>query len=213
MIVVRLEAPFATFRKSFARGYGETYPLAPPATVYGMLLSMVGERFRSAHEGVKLAFAYRRLPRVATSLRKLSRLKYGVAGKQSELGNQPDYIETLCGLDFVCWIDSSSESTAGSTLEDRVAHAITNPESVTRYGVLSLGLSDDAVDSVSLCNQIDGDWLRLRPYNSGSMELPVWVDHVGGIKTRWQRYELDTDPVGISQGPANDWAWTVISAK
>ena len=46
MITLRVEVPYASFRKSYARSFAETYPLPPPATVYGMLLSLVGERFR-----------------------------------------------------------------------------------------------------------------------------------------------------------------------
>src|SRR5438093_12071617 len=92
VVTLRVEVPYASFRKSFARSFAETYPLPPPATVYGMLLSLVGERFRKRHEGVQLAFAYKHVPRIATTLRKLSRFKYGVPGKQWKLGNAPDFI-------------------------------------------------------------------------------------------------------------------------
>src|SRR5437870_10526318 len=101
VITLRVEVPYASFRKSYARSFAETYPLPPPATVYGMLLSLVGERFRSRHEGVRLAFAFKCnrerdnrtdcgegggvcLPHIATTLRKLSRYKYGVPSKQSK---------------------------------------------------------------------------------------------------------------------------------
>src|SRR5947209_1091669 len=117
VITLHVEVPYASFRKSYARSFAETYPLPPPATVYGMLLSLVGERFRRRHEWVRLAFAHkcrrddepykhrrsgevcldRCLPRIATTLRKLSRYKYGVPSKQSKLGNAPDFIETLRG--------------------------------------------------------------------------------------------------------------------
>ena len=36
-------APVASFRVPRAREYFETFPCPPPSTVYGMLLSMVGE--------------------------------------------------------------------------------------------------------------------------------------------------------------------------
>lgn len=211
MIAVQIQVPFATFRKSFARSFAETYHFAPPATVYGMLLSLVGERFRKRHEGVGLAFAYKQKPKIATTLRKFSRYKYGVASKQSALGNAPDYIESLCDLDFICWIDSSTEINAGATLEERVAQAISKPDSVNRYGILCLGLSDDAVDCVKMLEGITGTWLRLLPENSGSIELPVWVDHVGSQKTRWWRYRVDEEPVDVSTGPNKLWALTSIS--
>ena len=83
MITLRVELPYGSFRKSYARSFAETYPLPPPATIYGMLLSLVAERFRQRHVGVRLAFAYKQIPRIATTLRKLSRYKYGVPKKQA----------------------------------------------------------------------------------------------------------------------------------
>ena len=210
MITLRIEVPYASFRKSYARSFAETYPLPPPATVYGMLLSLVGERFRRRHVGVRLAFAYKRVPQIATTLRKLSRYKYGVPGKQARLGNAPDFIETLCGIDFLCWVDSSGERVTGQTLEQRIVTALTIPASIDRYGVLCLGLSDDAVNDVRLCETIEGEWYRLVPDNMGAIELPVWVDHVGAANTRWQRYQLDTHATMVT-APTFD-QWTEITA-
>lgn len=190
ILTVRVTAPFASFRRSFARSFAETYPLAPPATVYGMLLSLVGERSRSRHVGVRLGFAYAKLPRVATTLRKLSRYKYGVVSRQSERGNAPDFVETLCGLDFVCAIESGSETDGGPTLANRVARAIEHPADVIRTGVVCLGASDDAVDDIATIEEPSGSWCRLRPEPDGDMELPIWVDHVGARFTRWQRFTL-----------------------
>lgn len=206
MIQLRIDAPFGSFRKSFARSYAETYPLPPPATIYGMLLSLVGERFRSVHEGVRIALAFRSRPRVATTLRKLSRYKYGVAAKQSTLGNAPDFVETLCGITFLCWVDSSNESRAADRLEDRIVTALEEPESVDRYGLVSLGMSDDMVDDIRRIEGSDELWLRLRPEAAGSMELPVWVAHVGALGTRWQRYELDAEQQPLQEFPGpSDW--------
>src|SRR5258708_31867121 len=100
MIVLEVEAPFANFRKSFARSYAETYTYPPPSTVYGMLLSLVGERQRRTHLGVRLALGFLDTPRLSTVLKKLSRFKYGVPAKQSKLGNAPDYMQILCGIHF-----------------------------------------------------------------------------------------------------------------
>src|SRR5262245_40028541 len=136
MIILRVEVPYASFRKSYARSFAETYPLPPPATVYGMLLSLVGERFRSRHEGVRLAFAFKKIPAIATTLRKLSRYKYGVPSKQSKLGNAPDFVETLCDIEFLCWVDSSHEKLVEGTLEARIITAIQRPDKVDRYGLL-----------------------------------------------------------------------------
>ncbi len=213
MIALQIIAPFATFRKSFARSFAETYPLAPPSTVYGMLLSLVGERYRHRHEGVGLAFAYEKVPRIATVLRKLSRYKYGVAGKQSALGNAPDYVESLCDLNLICWVDSSTEFHQGEVLlEQRIETALFEPELIKRYGVLSLGLSDDAVDTVRQIQQPEGDWFKLVPSGEGHIELPIWVDHVGAAGTRWQRFDLDTLKGNIEVEPPAGWPMTMITS-
>lgn len=211
MIILHIDVPYASFRKSYARSFAETYPLPPPATVYGMLLSLVGERFRSRHEGVRLAFAFKRIPQIATTLRKLSRYKYGVPAKQSILGNAPDFIETLCGIEFLCWVDSSKEKLDAETLEARIITAIEMPNRVDRYGLLCLGLSDDAVNDVSLRRTVEGQWHRLLPSSAGSIELPVWVDHIGSAKTRWNRYQLELEAGSLNVKPGDDnWAWTEI---
>lgn len=202
MIALHVEVPYGSFRKSYARSFAETYPFPPPATVYGMLLSYVGEYFRACHVGVRLAFAYKQQPRIATTLRKLSRYKYGVASKQSKVGNAPDYIETLCNIEFICWVDSSSEKKQKErSLEQRLVQAIQSPEQITRTGLISLGLSDDTVNDVSLMKSVKGKWHWLNPSNTGQIELPIWVDHVGSYYTRWQRFDYEVLPSAIDSNP------------
>jgi CRISPR-associated protein Cas5t len=180
-----------------------------------MLLSLVGEWQRRRHVGVKLAFAHARLPRVATTLRKLSRYKYGVANKQEKLGNAPDYVETLCGIEFLCFIDSIEESNAVPTLEMRVAQAIREPERVTRRGIVSIGLSDDAIDSIRIVNENapPGAWSWMLPADSGRFELPVWVDHVGAQHTRWCRFDFDDAPAPIVTQPTKKHFIAIIDPR
>jgi CRISPR-associated protein Cas5t len=204
MIALRVKVPFGSFRKSYARSFAETYPFPPPATVYGMLLSLVGERSRGQHVGVRLAFAYARKPSIAVTLRKLSRYKYGVSSKQTKLGNAPEFIETLCGIEFLCWVDSSGESPLAAghpALEQRLSQALMSPETVSRTGIVCLGLSDDAVDDIELLSHVDGEWRWLAPDDGGEVELPVWVDHVGSQHTRWQRFRFHSEAHRIEERP------------
>lgn len=209
MIALHIEVPYASFRKSYARALAETYPFPPPATVYGMLLSLVGERLRARHAGVRLAFAFLRHPQVARTLRRMSGLKYGVS-------RTPDFIETLCGIDFLCWVDSQDEQDLGDgkSLEARLVEAIATPELISRTGIVSLGLSDDAVNDISLVTDLPGfneqferqsesfsGWHWLLPQDDGQIELPIWVDHVGAFHTRWQRYQFDETPSVIDGEP------------
>ena len=232
MKTLYIEVPYASFRKSYARSFAETYPLPPPATVYGMLLSLVGERLRRTHAGVRLAFAYKCrnqngncisecMPRIATTLRKLSRFKYGVS---THVGHKPDYVETLCGIAFLCWVDSSKELKTATvlnshkvpsirTLEDRLDEAIRFPSNVYRDSVLYLGLSDDAVNEVSLCSKVIGRWHRLVPSGTGNIELPVLVQHVGAAGTRWRRYQYEPNAItGPIPPDGIEWEWTEMCA-
>lgn len=229
MLKLYIDAPYATFRKSYARSFAETYPLPPPATVYGMLLSLVGERFRRRHSGVRLAFAYKCrgengkcsgdcLPYIATTLRKLSRFKYGVSTeKKLALGHKPDFIETLCGIEFLCFVDSTEEQPGQEEhkhplLEERLTDALTAPASVDRTGVLCLGLSDDLINDVRLCPKIEGEWHRLLESETGMIELPVWVDHTGSARTRSRRFQFESNSSTLSTPPGEaDWPWTQIT--
>lgn len=211
MIIAGIEVPFASFRKSFARSYGETYAFVPPSTMYGMLLSLVGEQSRNRHEGVKLAFAYRSIPRISAGVQKRSRHKYGTIGAPKDLGNSLDFNERLCGISLLCWIDSTDEVITGETLEYRVKSEIRCPRYASRFGVLSLGLSDDLVNEINLVDIPDSTAYRLILSDSGHYELPIWVDHLGSKGTRWQRYNVDQQPCEVTTGPTSDWPWTKIS--
>jgi CRISPR-associated protein Cas5t len=204
VITLHVDVPYGSFRNTYSRSLADTYPFPPPATVYGMLLSLVGEYFRARHSGVKLAFAYAQKPKIVTTLRKLSRYKYGVASKQSKLGNAPDFIDTLCDINFLCWVDSSEESSQQPTLELRIQECLQFPERVNRTGILSLGLSDDAVNDISLVSEIEQPWYWLNPHINGDIELPVWVDHIGSINTRWQSYSFEEKPSIVNHQPPGE---------
>lgn len=53
-VAIYIDVPVATFRQSYAREYGKTYPYPPHSTVYGLLLSLVGEMDMNKHCGVQL---------------------------------------------------------------------------------------------------------------------------------------------------------------
>ena len=74
-VALRVEAPLVSFRNPHAREYAETYRVPPPSTVYGMLLSMVGEERRVRHSGARLALAVLGEPTVSTVLRTVWRVK------------------------------------------------------------------------------------------------------------------------------------------
>ena len=58
------------------------------------------------------------------------------------------------------------------------------------------------VNDVSLIKSIQGKWHWLNPSNTGQIELPIWVDHVGSYHTRWQRFDFEVLPSLIDSNPS-----------
>ncbi len=207
-LAIQVDVPIASFRQSRAREYAETYPVPPPSTVYGMLLSIVGEEDRYRHCGVKLAIALFSQPEKSTVIRTFRRFKKKDIHDASNA--RPDYQELLTDIQFGVWIDSTTD-TAQPTLSERLQTAFNRPETINRFGGLSLGESRDLVNAVKLLsqNQLQKtlQWLVLD--EDGSLVLPYWVDHVGSQGTRWQRYLLQE----LSQTYPPESAWTIIQVK
>lgn len=204
-IAIYIDVPVATFRQSHAREYGKTYPYPPHSTVYGLLLSLVGEMDLNKHCGVQLAIAMLSQPEKSKTLRTLHRFKF----KQEEhLGNKrPDYQEILTDIRFLVWVQSGEDKT-NPNLSKRLEQALLNPDSVNRWGVLYLGESDDLVNIIKLVS--DDFSVKSRQWliqdNNGWITLPYWVDHFGFKGTHWLRYRLEAIPCSY---PPN-LAWTTI---
>ena len=101
-ISLLVSVPICSFRKPYAREFFETERIPPPATVYGFLLSLVGEEDRHAYVGTRLAMAMVEEPSVSTILRTTWRIKSKLP---PGIGNnkKPDYQEVLTGLQvYVC---------------------------------------------------------------------------------------------------------------
>ena len=204
-IALYVDVPCATFRESHNREYGKTYPVPPPSTVYGMLLSLVGETDARKHCGVKIAIAMLSQPQKSQVLRKMRRFK--VKDYSNKKNTIPEHQEIMTDIKFILWIDSSGEKVK-PTLVERVYQAKTNPAAVKRFGCLYLGESSDLVNSVRVASEKylkqDKRWLVKDDW--GLMTLPYWVDHVGSRGTRWLRYSLKN----IDGDFPPDSSWTVI---
>jgi CRISPR-associated protein Cas5t len=209
-IRLQIEVPIACFRQSRAREYAETYPVPPPSTVYGMLLSIVGEMDRYKHCGVQLAIAVLEpQPEKSTVIRTFRRFKKKDLHDPSNA--RPDYQELLTGVQFITWVAAGTDAEQ-PTLPERLQAAFAQPETIDRFGGLCLGESRDLVDAVTvLPKTYQGKLLRwLVQDEDGLLTLPYWVDHVGSRGTRWLRYSL--------QQASDDWqppeaAWTEIHSS
>lgn len=206
MLALEVEVPIACFRQSRAREYAETYPVPPPSTVYGMLLSMVGEMDRYKHCGTRLAIALISHPQKSTVIRTFRRFKKKDIHDPSNA--RPDYQELLTDIRFVVWVDSGKDNSQ-ITLPERLEMAFSNPSSINRFGGLCLGESRDLVNTISLLpKSSQGLFLQwLVQDKNGLLTLPYWVDHLGSKDTRWQRYLL-LESADLYHPP--ELAWTVI---
>ena len=206
IVALEVEVPIASFRQSQAREYFETYPVPPPSTVYGMLLSLVGEVDRYKHCGVRLAIALLSEPQKSTVVRTFHRYKKRNIHDPSNI--RPDYQEVLTDIRFIVWVDSGTDESR-ELLADRLQRAFADPASVSRFGGLSLGESRDLINSVTLVTGFCGKPMRwLVQAEDGFLTLPYWVDHIGSQGTQWLRYELLN--ADFKEPP--DSAWTKIQA-
>ena len=207
MIGLYVSVPVACFRVPRAREYFETFPCPPPATVYGMLLSMVGEINRRAHEGAEIAIALLSEPRYSVVLRTLWRVKDKNAGPGLGTNRRPDFQELLTDVQLAVWVRQGAEE-AEIPLALRIQESLDSPATVSRFGGLSLGESTHLVDSVSRLKSEDLRGRLLVPAEDGDLSLPIWPDHVGSATT-WGQYRL-VDAILTDESLEANAAWTAI---
>jgi CRISPR-associated protein Cas5t len=201
--ILYLECPCTSFPRSFARDFKETYRYPPPSTVYGFLLSLVGEEDITAHLGVQLAIGIiGDDPPISRIVRKQRHHKFDNGGadhkkRVDKYGegiyptsnfSKPNHHELLTGLRIALQIDSSKESVTVK-LTDRVEIALSTPSQITRFGGLSLGESWALVNGVRLYRESDGAIRWLVKDNRGLISLPRWIDRTTGQGT-FQRFSF-----------------------
>ncbi|MCK5244362.1 MAG: type I-MYXAN CRISPR-associated protein Cas5/Cmx5/DevS [Desulfobacterales bacterium] len=194
-----------SFRKGYAREYLETEQIPPPSTIYGFLLSLVGEEDRYKYVGTSIALAILRKPELSVVLRTTWRMKNKTLPAGVGNNRSPDYQEILTGLQIAIWVQSGP-------LADRVYFASKTPSQVDRYGGLSLGESRDLVNDIVWFPQWphkEGYWLVHDP--DGDMPLPVWVDHVGSKGTAWKQFSLQQQRLELPS--AEDPRWLSIVSE
>src|SRR5437016_12184929 len=123
-----VSVPIACFRVPRAREYFETFPCPPPSTVYGMLLSMVGEVNRRVHEGAELAIALLSEPGCSVVLRTLWRVKDRKEGPGLSNNRRPDFQELLTDIRLAVWVRKGSGENWETPLVDRLKAALRSEE-------------------------------------------------------------------------------------
>lgn len=187
-----LVCPCTSFPRSFARDYKETYRYPPPSTIYGFLLSLVGEEDMTTHLGVKMVIGIvGKEPPISRIVRKQRHHKFSKQHLKTYPSSQfskPNHQEILTDVQIALKLDSSEESTTVK-LEERVAIALSSPDQITRFGGLSLGESWALVNGIRNYQESDGDVRWLVKDRRGLISLPVWIDRETG-QGRFQRFSL-----------------------
>ncbi len=201
MLGVFVSVPVACFRKGLAREYLETEAVPPPSTCYGFLLSLVGEADRRRHVGCRVAPVILGTPARSTILRTVWRIK----DKKRQMGDggnrTPAQQELLTNVRLILWLDSTDERGKNPSLEQRVETALARPETLQRFGGLSLGESTHLVDEVNIFpgSQEESGSIFVCA-DRGRLTLPVWVDHVGSEDTRYVTGDLLSVPLTAPDG-------------
>ena len=203
LVCLRIEVPFASFRDPRRRECRNSFPVPPPSTIYGMLLSAVGECDRHRHRGAEIAIGLLSEPTYFTVLRKCRRFKHTRIDHQSN--STPDFQEVLADVRLLVWLKGDRSE---ANLADRIKTALANPAEVNRFGILSLGESRDMVDDLSFANEGDRVDRWLLKDERGFLVLPTWSDRSSMGATKWQSYSLTKMP-DFPNGPP-EAAWTEI---
>lgn len=204
-INLRVSVPVCSLRRPYAREYLETERIPPPATIYGFLLSLVGEEDRNKYIGTQMAYAITLKPELSKVLRTVWRVKDKKVPPGTNKNKRPDYQEILTGLELAIWV-------AKGALIERLQKLKENPAEIIRYGGLSLGESKDLVDEVEIFpvwpNKIAA-WLLND--DRGEYPLPIWVDHVGSMGTSWGQFRLENQD--LSTPLEGDPRWITIKPR
>lgn len=200
---IRVEVPVCAFRPYTSREYQDTLPVPPPATVYGMLLSLLGVRREDKvrHRGAEMALAVADAPGRSQRSRVFRKLRRG-----SDLEDtRPDYQDLLLDLTLWVWLRRGADQ-ADPPLCDSIPVALRDPRTIKgRSGGLSLGESGYLVDVVRIDAQPPERLVFLLPDKErGFYSMPVWVDHLDRKNTVSGRFQL-SNPVLVSEVLKDAW--------
>lgn len=194
-----VEVPVCAFRPYASREYQDTYPVPTPASVYGMLLSLLGVRRadKARHRGAGMALAVEAVPEQSKVFRKLRR------GGDLE-NTRPDYQDVLTDLRLWVWV-RRDQDTASPCLADRLRTSLAERfATVTREGGVSLGESSYLVNAVT-AKEPPEKLVFVLPDPKGFYSLPVWVDHAEAANTVLKRFRVEDEATNVRDMLPTAW--------
>lgn len=204
---IRVEVPICAFRPYASREYQDTFPVPPPATVYGMLLSLLGisREEKRRHRGAEIALGFgtsswngkKKQPTFTPELPKRSKVFRKLRRGVDLENTRPDYQDLLVDLAIWVWMRPGADGTM-PPLSAQVHGALQNPAAIARNGGLSLGESSYLIDVVKVDESPPDRLIFLVPDDSGYYSFPVWVDHADRHETRFGRFRM-SEPTLIEE--------------
>ena len=143
-----------------------------------------------------MALAVEEIPGRSKVFRKLRR------GSDLE-DTRPDYQDLLMDLRLWVWLRVGADL-GKPPLSDRIPHALAHPETVSRFGGLSLGESSYLVDVITNRAAPPKQLVFLVPDVKGFYSLTVWVDHTDPRRTVQARFLL-SDPLPVAETLEAAW--------
>ncbi|MEG6549643.1 type I-MYXAN CRISPR-associated protein Cas5/Cmx5/DevS [Desulfocurvibacter africanus] len=210
-LCLRVDVPICSFRPNWSREYQDTTSCPPPATVYGMLLSLAGVDWqgKERYRGVKLALALEDMPELGRVFRKFRRVSQSNPNADPLTSRRPDYQELLLGLRLWLWLQDGE---ARESLIDLVKTALdpSRREGIARAGGLCLGESSHLVDWIGQ-DTPNAKGMFLAKDKAGVLSLPVWVRHPRDAsgETILARFTMGQDK-DLVQPPEGDVRWVSI---
>lgn len=209
-----VDVPMASFRPMWSREYQETYPVPPPSTIYGMLLSLVGveREEKKRHVGVKIAVALQDQPERGRIFRKFRRVAQSKEDVDPLTDRRPDYQELVLWLKFWLWVDDSG---ANNPLVEKIRESLDKErqKSITRHGALCLGESSHMVNEIKLAvgnvapTANEGRFLARN--KTGFLTMPVWTDHRDDIPHVETFTILEPEPLPVH--PLEEEKWITVA--
>lgn len=214
-----VEVPFCGLRPYTSRDYQDTYPFPPPATVFGMLLSLVGVDWtdKRAHAGIEIALALEGQPERARVFRKFRRVPQNAKNAAPLASRRPDYQELLVDVHLWLWLRVGSERPPQSSLLTLLRRALTPSERnlISRFGGLALGESTNLINRIDLepIERPSADLSFLVKASRGYYSLPVWVDHPRTGRDKGVKGRFDIRVMGFETSAPDDPRWITISPE
>ena len=186
MLYLEVQIPFACFKDAYYREYARSYVVPPPSTVYGCLLSLVGEVDKSRHNKAEIAIATRNPnPQKSKILRRTYRFKN--SDPLSTENSKPDFFEAITNV-RLCLAVSSEAEKKSPNLEERIRQSLAG--NVSRFGVLSMGESRNVINKLREIQHPPDGYFWLIPDEDGERSLTTSVDLVKYGQSQTAKFNL-----------------------